>query len=256
MTNPLNRQSSHAAKGPSIRVLLKKNVNSAYLEAKGEYRVVAARTGSYLSSGISGKRFIIHGMKEGLRWGEEYPDIYQIKVFPTSDETTFFLDGIQYRGAMVIMQGEDTRVTIVNEVPIEDYLRSTLAIDVSASLSKEALAALVITARTVAFTMTNDRFANLWDVSGEEIHYFGEGVCLQDRCVEQTIADTKYMVLQKGVEASEIGKHFIERIQELSLRGLNANEIIRREFPHTKIVSDYTHSTSRIGISATPKPRA
>ena len=138
--------------GPKIRILLEKDAPSAFLEARGGYRVVRKENGSILSSGSVGKRFVVHAIQDGLRWGEEYPDIYQIALIPLSRDTTFLVNGIQYKGTISIYHVRNNNVTVVNEVAIEDYLKSTLALQYEDSLSSEAMAALVITARTVAYS--------------------------------------------------------------------------------------------------------
>src|SRR6185503_3499411 len=64
--------------GPKVRILLAEDVISALIESKGAYKVVNRADGSILSSGSMSKRYGLHALQKGLRWGEEYPDIYQI----------------------------------------------------------------------------------------------------------------------------------------------------------------------------------
>src|SRR5690625_2315260 len=96
--------------GPKIRVLLEKDVNSAFLEVKGNYRVVRKDSGSTLSSVNMGKRYVVHALQDGLRWGEEYPDIYQISIIPTHPSALIYVDGIQYKGAVSIYHVRDNRI--------------------------------------------------------------------------------------------------------------------------------------------------
>src|SRR5262249_48102922 len=88
--------------GPKIKVLLEKDVPSAFLEAKGHYRVLRKDSGNVLSSGTVGKRFVVHALQDGLRWGEEYPDVYQISIVPLTPESALYVNGIQYKGAISI----------------------------------------------------------------------------------------------------------------------------------------------------------
>ncbi len=84
--------------GPSIRVLLEKNVRSALLEAKGDYAVVNISTGEILSSGATGKRFVVHAVPDGLRWGEEYPMLFKFLSFQRLQRLPFLSMGFNIKG--------------------------------------------------------------------------------------------------------------------------------------------------------------
>src|SRR5436853_6343007 len=87
-----------APPGPKIKVLLEKESPSAFLEVKGPYRVMRRDNSNVLSSGKNGKRFVVHALQDGLRWGEEYPDVYQIAVVRLSKDTSILVNEIQYNG--------------------------------------------------------------------------------------------------------------------------------------------------------------
>ncbi len=252
MMNPSKRHEQKIASGPKIRVLLEKETSSALLEVKGEYKVISGETHSLLSSGFTGKRFVIHGMKEGLRWGEEYPDIFQIVLLPQSENTTFFVDGIQYRGAMIVTQGPNYKISIVNEVPIEEFIKSTLSIAVNAHLSLEAMAALVITARTEAYYLATkgDPLSRLWDVDAKGCDYFGHAITFS-KSLDEAISSTRFMVMKKSGSSSEQEIPFAARwsanksqselsltgAEELALKGYDAKKILKTYFPQAKIVT-------------------
>jgi hypothetical protein len=233
------KQVQNTPTGPIIRVLLEKDVASAFLEAKGPFRVVRRDGGSGLSSGGEGKRFVVHALQDGLRWGEEYPDVYQISVIPLEKETSFLVNGIQYKGAISIYHVRDNRITIVNEVPIEEYLKSTLAVQYEEPLSREAMAALAITARTEAYSkvIQNGRSARPWDIAAHEVCYCGFGVTQRHNGVEDAVDWTRYMVLestkQKG--PAENLRLVPDRADELAKQGCDAQKILKTLFPHTKI---------------------
>ena len=175
--------------GPKIKVLLEKDIPSAFLEARGAYRVVRKDSGTILSSGSTGKRFVVHALQDGLRWGEEYPDVYQISVIPLAQDSYLFVNGIQYKGAVSIYHVRDNRITIVNEVSIEDYLKSTLAVQYEETLSKEAMAALTIIARTEAYSkaLQGGSTTRPWDTAAHEASYYGFGVTQRKNGVEEAV---------------------------------------------------------------------
>lgn len=232
-----NVQESRVPEGPKIRVLLEKNVSSALLEAKGKYRVVRRDTGRVLSSGNFGKRFVIHSIVDGLRWGEEYPEVYQIAVQPLSPETSFFVNGIQYKGSISIYQVKDNNITVVNEVAIEDFVKSTLSLELNQSLSKEALSALAILARTQAYALALQGKGNNrpWDTSAKIENYFGYAVAEQPNGVAAAVDWTRFMVMEssKGVP-TDIAID-TQKAEELALKGCDAQKILKTLVPSAKL---------------------
>jgi hypothetical protein len=225
--------------GPKIKVLLEKDVASAYLEAKGSYRVIRKDSGTVLSTGSVGKRFVAHALQDGLRWGEEYPDVYQICVIPTSSESLLYVNGIQYKGAISIYHVKENRITIVNEVSIESYLKSTLALQYEDVLLKEAMAALVIAARTEAYSRVLNAQSNTrpWDITASEANYYGCGVTQRENGVEEAVDWSRYMVLESLKHGGPLQNVRLdpEKADELAQKGLDAQKILKTAFPHTKI---------------------
>ena len=101
----------------NIQVLLEKNVEGALLEIKGPYYIFNPDDGSRVASGLLGKRFMIHELADGLKWGEAFPGIHQIYIKPRSEETSIFINGIQYAGAIAIY-GVDGCINIVNDINV------------------------------------------------------------------------------------------------------------------------------------------
>lgn len=221
----------------NINVLLAKNVNGALLEVKGPYRVVRKDKKEVLSSGTVGKRFVVHTIKEGLRWGEEYPSIYQIRIEPLSEATLMYVDGMQYKGVISVYHMKEGGVTVVNEVTLEDYLKSTLATQYQSSLPKEALSALVIAARTIAYERllksTNSKLP--WDVASKESNYFGLGVTLKKNGVDEAVNLTRHIVVTgpKGNAPLENVSLSREEAVALAEKGLDAKQIFRACCPQS-----------------------
>lgn len=239
-----SKESPAIPAGPHIRVLLEKNVPSAILEAKGEFIVLDRASGEVLSSGLVGKRFVVHALQHGLRWGEEFPDVFQISVVPRHPATMLYVNGIQYRGAVSIYHSKNNLVTIVNEVPIEDYIKSTLAVEVQDSISKEAMAAIAITKRTEAFakTMVANQSKRPWDVTAQEANYFGYAVTRQKNQIDECVDWTRFMVLESPKEMQKRPLTF-EKAQELADKGYDAKRILQSTCPSAKL-----------GVTTVPKP--
>src|SRR3990167_724504 len=105
----------------NIQILLEKDVGEALLEVKGPYYIFNPHDGTRVSSGLLGKRFLIRELDNGLKWGEEFAGIHQIYIKPRSSESSIFINGIQYGGAIAIF-GIAGTINIVNDIDIEDYV--------------------------------------------------------------------------------------------------------------------------------------
>jgi hypothetical protein len=133
---------------------------------------------------------------------------------------------------------KNNRITIVNEVSIEEYLKSTLALQ-DENLSKEALAALAIAARTDAYNrvLQGQSINRPWDVVAQDVNYFGYGITQQKNGRDESIDWTRYMVLESVKENKPAQNVKIkgDKADELAQKGYDAQKILRTLCPQTKI---------------------
>ena len=221
--------------GPKVRVLLASGVNSALLEVKGPYRVERTQSGTFLSSGSVGKRYVIHGIENGMRWGEEFPKTTALTVIPTSHDTQFFVNGFQYRGAVTVGMDKKGQLVIINEAPIEDFVKSVLAVKYQRPLSKEAGAALAIVERTRIFSkvLENQEKNVLWDVTAKESGYCGYGVTHNHFGIDEAVDWTPFMVVQsRNANQSLVDVRLsLPKAVELADMGFDAKRILSECFP-------------------------
>ncbi|MCB1116257.1 MAG: SpoIID/LytB domain-containing protein [Chlamydiia bacterium] len=183
-----------AEKPATIKVLLERCSEGVLLEARGPYVVYNPENGKRESSGRFDKRFYLHPHEEGIKWGENFRKIYQLQIVPTSPETTFLIDGTQYRGAIEVYNIEN-RLSIINEVDVESYLKATLSEKVPANLPPNVLDAVAIAARTDAYYHALLNYDAFWHVTKEETGYQGTSLALQNIALDRAIDNTKYLVL-------------------------------------------------------------
>ena len=230
-----------SVEGPKVRVMLAQGVNSALLEVKGPYRVMKRNTGSLVSAGLVGKRYVVHSMENGLRWGEEFPGAHFLTVVGTSRDTQFFVNGFQYRGAITVCLEKSGQITLINETPIEDFVKSVLAVKYQQPITKEAGAALAIIERTKIYSkvVENKGQRLLWDVTAQESGYCGYGVTHQRNGVDEAVDWTPFMVMQTQGEDLKLS---VAKAAELAGMGFNARRILSECFPK-----------ARLGITADPE---
>jgi stage II sporulation protein D len=178
----------------NIQVLLEKDADGVLLEVKGPYHIFNPHDGSRVASGLLGKRFMIHELENGLKWGEEFAGIHQIYIKPRSEDASIFVNGIQYSGAIAIF-GISGRVNIVNDLDIEDYVKAILAPQFNASTEPEVLSALAILTRTDAYYNAIRSSNSFFHVVASEVGYQGSALTVPDSPNEKAVETTKYLIL-------------------------------------------------------------
>jgi SpoIID/LytB domain protein len=161
---------------------------------KGPYYIFNPHDGSRVASGILGKRFMIHALESGLKWGEEFPGIHQIYIKPRSADTSIFVNGIQYNGAVAIF-GVAGTINIVNDLDIEDYIKSILSVQFFSPLESETLSALAIAARTDAYYQATKSKDSFWHVIGADVGYQGAAMVVPGSPIERIVTASKGLIL-------------------------------------------------------------
>jgi stage II sporulation protein D len=244
--------SSAPIKPPKIKVLVVHDQQGIVVEVKGKYKLYDPNTGEHISTRYVGKRKYMQAVRDGLKWGEEFPGIYQLLIVPDETSTTTIVDGIEYHGPVFVYDIGGT-ISVVNEIPVEDFLSSTLAQRYKKKLPEEFLAALVIAARTNALYLAEHPKNQYWAVDARPANYQGHAVIDQSSDVEKAIKDTRYMVMSTGsgsetqpfpaewkmdpVNYSQpyISKITFDQAEQLGNKGEHAAQILMKAFPGVKI---------------------
>ncbi|QVL56711.1 MAG: SpoIID/LytB domain-containing protein [Simkaniaceae bacterium] len=181
-------------KPATIKILLEKGSDGILLEARGPYAVYNPENGKKESSGRWGKRFYLYPHEEGIKWGENFLGIYQIQVVPTSPDTTFLVNGVQYRGAIEVYHIEN-QLSIINEVDVETYVKTILNETIPTTLPANVIDAIAIIARTDAYYKALLNYDAFWHVTKEEVGYHGNALILQNLALDRAVDNTKHLVM-------------------------------------------------------------
>ncbi len=178
-----------------IKVLISENVDGTLLDVRGAYKVFNPENQKLLSSGFRGKRYYLQTNKAGLKWGEGYPGVHQIKIVPSSPDSTVLVDGIQYKGNIETYD-INAKIQIVNEVDVEDYLRSVLSQEFACEKHEPAVCdAIAIALRTHVYNTVAHSFNPYWDVRAKDVQYFGEAQTKINDAMEKAVLSTKGMIM-------------------------------------------------------------
>lgn len=241
---------------PKIRVLVVHDKPGVVLEVKGKYKIHDPHTGDHLTTRFVGKRKFIQAVRDGLKWGEEFPGLHQLMIIPDEKSTTTIVDGIEYRGPIYVYDIGGT-ISIINEVYIEDYLSSLLAQKYNEESSSELLAAIAIATRTAAYFAVENPRNQYWSVDASQVEYQGAAVIVSSSNMEKAIHETRYMIMSnaapgedqisafpaewsKGPQDYGSGQQVVSRITldqaaMLAQKGDHAAQILAKAFPGVKI---------------------
>lgn len=178
----------------NVQVLLEKDASEVLLEVKGPYYIFNPHDGSRIASGLLAKRFMVRELDSGIKWGEEFAGIHQIYIKPRSAETAIFVNGIQYNGAVAVY-GVAGQVNVINDVDVEDYVKSILTSQFSKPLESEVLSALAILTRTDAYYHATRAPQSFWHVNAKEVGYQGSALVVNGSTIDHAVNTTRHLIL-------------------------------------------------------------
>jgi stage II sporulation protein D len=248
---------THSMTSPKIDVLLYNDQPGVMLDVQGRYKLYDPHTNKHLGTRFVGKKKLIQGIANGLKWGEEFPGIYQVQVVPDDPMTKIIVNGVEYPGSLFIYDVGGA-VSIVNQVDLEDYLICTLSKQHYDPLPEETFASVAIVARTFAYYESQNPKNNYWAVDAQQVGYQGNTDVDTKSHIGRAIQVTNGMVLsQTGAyegmvtpiaaqwgpsSGSQSTKHqgVYSRISlfdadELGRNGKDASSILSKAFPDAHI---------------------
>lgn len=233
----------------NIHVLIVHDMPGVVLEVKGKYKLYDPHMETFLTTRFMGKRNFVQTLRGGLKWGEEFPGMHQLKIVPADNKTTILVDGVEYKGNIYIYDIGGT-ISIVNELPLEDYLKALLIPQFERKSSREVAAALAISARTNAWYHMQNRKNNFWAVDGTKVGYQGSAGLAHDNGLTKAIEDTNNMILVKDgtafpavwttetAQASQkpiLSRISVAEAEQLADKGDHAAQILLKAFPGSTV---------------------
>lgn len=239
---------------PMVRVLVAEDEPCLEFKVNGQYKMYDPNTGSIILGRKMGKCGVMETIPEGLKWGEEFPGVYQLLIVPENMGITTEINGNEYRGSIYVYNVEGC-LNIVNRVDLEDFLVSILAPKYQSPAEDEYLSAIAIANRTYAYFFAENSPNRFWSINAKDVNYNGHYEPEEETEIVQAIHNTKYMVMSKtgayegGVTAfpaqwktseGSSAKGVSSRItlfdaERLANKGDNAAQILFKAFPNTTI---------------------
>jgi stage II sporulation protein D len=230
---------SDKPEAPSIKVLVEQEKKGVVLEVKGKYRLLDPHTMEHISTRFTGKRRFAQPMSNGIKWGEEFPGIYQILIVPEDNKSSVVVDGIEYKGS-IYLYDVDSKLSAVNQVFIEDYITSIVGSRLQTRLSDEFLSALVIAERTRAYDQAIHPKTEFWTVDAQKVNYEGIQPIRNAAQLSRIISTTRYMVLttKDGLPFDADwtkSKISLSDAENMAKAGDTATQILAKAFPGSSV---------------------
>jgi len=257
----------NAEQVPTIRVLIAHSIPSALVEVKGKYNVDDPFINKNVANRFSPRRAYVEPTKEGLKWGEVFLDRFQVKIIPDDAKTRLMVNGIEYNGILYVYDVGNGKISIINEVPLEDYVVSVLSPMFDKALSKETMNAIAIATRTDAYHQSQHAQNPLWHVQAKQVGYQGYALGSKHNGVREAADSTRHMVMSQStaysgeittfatsiVTKNQTAKRenstslSVDEVEVLANKGKPADKILAQIFPNTTIALVHTTIDSGVG---------
>jgi SpoIID/LytB domain protein len=178
-----------------IKILLQQNAPGLLLESKGSCNVYDPASGKKLSSSFKGKRYYLHAARDGLKWGEGFPGIYQLAIQGEKPQDTLVVDGIEHEGCLNVY-AINQQVSAVNRIPIESYLKTVMSSQFDGDHHDlKVLKAVAIAMRTKLYYLAAKNKNAFWHIDHTQERFLGCSNAMIDRYVDEAVESTCSTIL-------------------------------------------------------------
>lgn len=178
-----------------IKVLTHENLDGALIEIKGGFRVENAATGKKITSSFFSKRNYLSPTPSGIKWGGVLSGHHQIKITPSSKDTTFLVNGIQYAGNLYAYSIA-SNVCLIVEVEVDDYVKSIISgTFCNRKVHQATLETLAIVMRTNLYDKISSSVNPFWDIKASEHKFKGSSLLQIDSRADAACISTKDLIM-------------------------------------------------------------
>jgi len=200
------------SKSPQIRVLLNEISLKDSISFTGSYKLISEEAeyefgtqNSKIYVVPSSNSLIIHNDFRYL----EYQKTKNIRLISSSDKSLFTYRNKSYFGDIIFVNTGDSSAQIINELPLEEYLRGVVPAEIYAKdlENYEAVKAQTICARTYAINKMSDRQGTSFDVYHDTRDQVYKGAGIYHINSDNAINDTHGLTLTFQNEPAVVYYH-------------------------------------------------
>ncbi len=189
---------AEALKPKMVRVAVARDARELTIAIAGSYTLRDESNGKVLKRDNRLPKVKLRLLDKGILLGLDVYAVQKLIVEPAKD-ATITLNNKRFRGKLILVRTKDNRITAVNGINIEDYVKGVLYHEVSHHWPMEALKAQAVATRTYAlysmkdslnkeFDMTNDIYSQVY--GGHESERYRTGLAV-DRTEGEVLSFNK-----------------------------------------------------------------
>lgn len=230
---------------PLVKVLLTKEQSTIAVSVKGAHTVYDPYTGKRLDSSFLGSTYPVVPMVEGLKWGQEFPGVYQILIVADEPSSGIFINGVPYGGVVALYQVKD-HLAAVNWLTVDDFTSALLSSNIMPieTDQKEALAAYAIALRSKVYQQVQSTDNEFYDIVADACQYKGLSFVRTDAPFVDAMRSTKRVTLSLQGARTTTGSSFtqkaiddvrkqipIDEAHRLAKEGKDSKKILQKFYP-------------------------
>lgn len=157
---------------PVMKVAILQNADKVRLDFSSPYQITHPLTGEVLAEGLPSRDISLGISREGIRFGSR--NLRSNSLVMKSEDDSIQIEGRLYRSTVRVLKNAKGKLTVVNELPLEEYLKGVLPREVDVRWPMEALKAQAVASRTFAvFQSQKDPGAPFFLTSGVYSQVYG-----------------------------------------------------------------------------------
>lgn len=152
----------------TVRIAVLKNADDFVISIRGRYKIYGIADGNLLVSSIKLKKSRVVVGDEGIHIGKAFYSTKKLRIKLQKDVTIYSAQKKRrYRGELVILAGEDGKLTAINNLDLEQYVKGVLYHEVSHKWPIGAIQAQAVATRTYALYQTIVNKDQQFDVTSD-----------------------------------------------------------------------------------------
>ncbi len=176
-----------------IRVALETAAVKADVDGDGwNLTITSGESGAGLNVASTGK-VLAEWSPQGIKINHLIYPIRGARI--ESRSGTMIFNGKKYRGYLLLWNSPDGTLTVVNHLPLDDYIRSVVAMEIPKTWPLEALKAQSVAARTYALNKRQENAGNLFDVTPDVMDQVYGGIEVENEAANQAVKATEGLTL-------------------------------------------------------------
>jgi stage II sporulation protein D len=149
-----------------IRVAIVHDADTLYMKVVGPYIIFDASSGQKIAEGNNLKTSLVSGVEQGIQCADTFFKARQVRIVP-QNAAAIFINERCYRGEMSLIVAETNKMTVVNTLELEEYLKGVVPKEISDRWPLEAIKAQAIVARTYTLYIKKQKKYPLYDLTSD-----------------------------------------------------------------------------------------